>query len=253
MKALVYYSYGDSDVLAVEEDLPEPHAGPGQVRVRTRATSVNPFDWKLPRRLEVLDWRRRIWSLYTEVRHISAYDPATAHALWRAGRDYLFAHHPASPFRPEARHTFTRRRFAPYDAVWRFELPIQDAEPVRITMSTGSDGIVPFQRIGRRCLPTGDTLDVWRLQTYDGGIFLRFETAWPLMRAAPMGAGVTCWTPSRVPISGSVLIARLWSSTSNFAYNPSCAYDPAWACPLAPPGNTVAEIGVGELYEARTD
>ena len=35
----------------------------------------------------------------------------------------------------------------------------------------------------------------------------------------------------------------------NFSYNPSCAYDPAWACPLAPVGNTVAvEIPVGELY-----
>lgn len=31
------------------------------------------------------------------------------------------------------------------------------------------------------------------------------------------------------------------------ALNPSCAYDPAWACPLAPAGNTVAvEIPVGE-------
>jgi uncharacterized protein (DUF1684 family) len=23
----------------------------------------------------------------------------------------------------------------------------------------------------------------------------------------------------------------------NFAYNPSCAYDPTWICPLVPPGN----------------
>ena len=35
----------------------------------------------------------------------------------------------------------------------------------------------------------------------------------------------------------------------NFAYNPSCAYDPAWACPLAPAGNTVlVDIPVGERY-----
>jgi uncharacterized protein (DUF1684 family) len=26
----------------------------------------------------------------------------------------------------------------------------------------------------------------------------------------------------------------------NFAYNPSCAYDPAWACPLAPRENWLA-------------
>ena len=23
----------------------------------------------------------------------------------------------------------------------------------------------------------------------------------------------------------------------NFAFNPSCSYDPSWACPLAPPVN----------------
>ncbi|MGH3849254.1 MAG: DUF1684 domain-containing protein [Pseudonocardiaceae bacterium] len=37
----------------------------------------------------------------------------------------------------------------------------------------------------------------------------------------------------------------------NFAYNPSCAYDRAWACPLAPPGNVLAEaVFAGELYVA---
>ncbi len=29
----------------------------------------------------------------------------------------------------------------------------------------------------------------------------------------------------------------------NFAYNPSCAYDPRWACPLTPPANRL-EIAV---------
>ena len=34
----------------------------------------------------------------------------------------------------------------------------------------------------------------------------------------------------------------------NYAYNPSCAYDPAWTCPLAPPGNTLAvPVQAGEL------
>ena len=34
----------------------------------------------------------------------------------------------------------------------------------------------------------------------------------------------------------------------NFAYPPSCAYDPAWACPLAPAGNTTETVvPVGEL------
>ena len=38
----------------------------------------------------------------------------------------------------------------------------------------------------------------------------------------------------------------------NFSYNPSCAYDPRWVCPLAPPGNRlVAPIRAGEQYPMR--
>ena len=40
----------------------------------------------------------------------------------------------------------------------------------------------------------------------------------------------------------------------NFAYNPSCVYNPAWACPLAPAGNRLpAEVPVGELLPAGYD
>lgn len=35
----------------------------------------------------------------------------------------------------------------------------------------------------------------------------------------------------------------------NLAYNPSCSYDPAWVCPLAPPANRLAvEVRAGERY-----
>ena len=47
MRALVYESYGSpAEVLHVGE-APEPHAGPGQVRIRVRAAGINPVDWKL--------------------------------------------------------------------------------------------------------------------------------------------------------------------------------------------------------------
>ncbi|HSH21247.1 MAG TPA: DUF1684 domain-containing protein, partial [Candidatus Caenarcaniphilales bacterium] len=33
----------------------------------------------------------------------------------------------------------------------------------------------------------------------------------------------------------------------NLAYHPSCAYDPRWNCPLAPPENSIGEaVRVGE-------
>lgn len=46
MRALCFHEYGDPQVLAVE-DVAEPHAAAGQVRIRVLATSVNPVDWKI--------------------------------------------------------------------------------------------------------------------------------------------------------------------------------------------------------------
>ncbi len=46
MKAVQFTRYGDPDVLTVAE-VDEPHAGPGQVRIRVKAASVNAMDWKI--------------------------------------------------------------------------------------------------------------------------------------------------------------------------------------------------------------
>jgi NADPH:quinone reductase-like Zn-dependent oxidoreductase len=46
MKALQFNEYGGPEVLTVA-DAPEPHAGPGQVRIRVKAASVNPIDGKI--------------------------------------------------------------------------------------------------------------------------------------------------------------------------------------------------------------
>lgn len=46
MKAVQCDRLGSPDVLRLAE-LPEPHAGPGQVRIAVRAAGVNPVDWKI--------------------------------------------------------------------------------------------------------------------------------------------------------------------------------------------------------------
>jgi NADPH:quinone reductase-like Zn-dependent oxidoreductase len=45
MRALQFRSYGNPDVIEWA-DAPDPHAGPGQIRIVVRAASVNPIDWK---------------------------------------------------------------------------------------------------------------------------------------------------------------------------------------------------------------
>ncbi|MEU4142930.1 NADP-dependent oxidoreductase [Streptomyces parvulus] len=46
MRAVRYHEYGGVETLVVEE-APEPHAGPGEVRIRVAAAGVNPVDWKV--------------------------------------------------------------------------------------------------------------------------------------------------------------------------------------------------------------
>ncbi|MER7247951.1 NADP-dependent oxidoreductase [Kribbella sp. NPDC000426] len=48
MRAVVFEEYGDPGVLTVQ-DVPEPHAGPGQVRIKVQAAGVNPYDTKIRR------------------------------------------------------------------------------------------------------------------------------------------------------------------------------------------------------------
>jgi NADPH:quinone reductase-like Zn-dependent oxidoreductase len=45
MWALQFTEYGEPEVITLGE-APEPHAGPGQIRIAVRAASVNPIDWK---------------------------------------------------------------------------------------------------------------------------------------------------------------------------------------------------------------
>lgn len=46
MRAARFHDYGPAEILAVDE-VPAPHAGPGQIRIKVAAASVNPIDWKI--------------------------------------------------------------------------------------------------------------------------------------------------------------------------------------------------------------
>lgn len=193
---------------------------------------------------DVLDWRRRVFALYARVR--TASDPAHGHHLWRRGRDRLFAEHPASPLLPEQRAGFAGLRVAPYDPAWRFELEVRPAPATRWEVQTGTDGIVPFQRLGVICVPGVGDLDVWRLTTYGGGVFLPVRDAGCGRPGGGYGGGryvLDTVKGADLGGDGGRLVVDF-----NFAYAPSCAYDPAWACPLAPAGNRVeVAVPVGEL------
>jgi uncharacterized protein (DUF1684 family) len=191
----------------------------------------------------LLDWRRQVAAIYAEVR--ATPDPRVAHQAWQAARNALLASHPESPVPAAARPAFTGAPVAPYDLALRFHAQVDVAtEPVRIEVGTGTDGIVPFERVGVVHLPGVGDLDVWWLASYGGGIFVPIRDTRADGATYPGGRYVLD-TVKGADLGGTdgFLVVDL-----NFAYNPSCAYDPAWACPLAPPGNTVpVPVDAGEL------
>jgi len=211
--------------------------------------------------LQTADWRRRVFALYAEVRRIADADPAAAHEVWVRTRNELFATHPATPLLPEDRAGFPGLPVGPYDPAWRFELEVHaDRSAERLEVETGTDGVVPFERLGSVHLPAvgeadGGQLDVWRLASYGGGIFLPVKDALSRSAGGTYGGGRYLLDTVKGGDlgertgglgGGPVIVLDL-----NFAYNPSCAYDPAWACPLAPPGNVLPfAVPVGERMPA---
>ena len=184
--------------------------------------------------LSLLDWRRRTAALYSAAR--SAADPEAGWRTWRDGRDELFAGHPDSPLDEAARASFRGLPFAPYDPALRFEAALEPARAQRLELPTADDGVVPLDRMGTVDLAGLGRLDVWWLGGYGGGVFL------PLRDGT---AGQTTYGGGRYLLD-TVKGADLGSSGDrlvvdlNFAYHPSCTYDPRWSCPLAPEGNRIA-------------
>ena len=205
-----------------------------------------------PSALQVADWRMRVFALYASVRELSRTDPRSAHSFWRAERDRLFAEHPATPLLPADRAGFAGLRVGDYDSAWRFDCSIiPPDEPVSRVVETGTDGRVPFELLGRIRLDHLGTLDVWRLASYAGGLFLPVRDGLAGKPDGTYGGGRYLLDTVKGAHLGTGNRGNSLVIDFNFAYQPSCAYDPAWACPLAQEGNTLsAPVPVGEFYQS---
>jgi uncharacterized protein (DUF1684 family) len=178
----------------------------------------------------LLDWRRRIFALYAEVR--AADDPERAWRRWVEVRAELYRSHPQSP------RVGGEPSYFPYDAAWRLEARVEAAAPEPIEI----DGF-PFTRFARLRFGDGLSLDAYWLETYGGGVFVPVRDG--TSGAETYGGGRYLLDT----VKGADLGGREGTLVLdfNFAYNPSCAWDPRWACPLTPPANRLAvRIEAGE-------
>jgi uncharacterized protein (DUF1684 family) len=192
--------------------------------------------------LELADYRRTVNEMYDAVRSLRARDPRAAHRLWRERRDELFRSHPQSALPADDRGAFRGLPYYDYDPAFSFTAAVRPLPHERYDVDTSTGGVIPFVRFGVVDLPVG-SLEVLWLEEYSGGVFLPFRDA---------TSGKTTYGGGRYLLDtakGADLGARGDELVLdfNFAYHPSCAYDPRWVCPLAPLSNRLpAAVAAGE-------
>ena len=197
--------------------------------------------------LSLLDWKRRVFALYAAVRTL---EPEAGWELWRETRDELFRSHPQSPLPADRRASFGGIDYWPYDPEARVLAELEDLEaPPEPVETSGIEPILfrPFARSSFELRGERLALEVAWLAAYGGGVFLSFRDT---------TSGRESYGGGRYVLD-TVKGADLGDDDGrlvldfNFAYNPSCAYDPGWVCPVAPPANRLqVAVGAGERYAA---
>lgn len=169
-------------------------------------------------------------------------DPSIALAHWRAVRELLFREHPQSPVPPNARNAFEAHHFD-HDPSLRFEVEVEPAPPPppgAFTLELPNSGAdtLAFARFGRIEIPFPDgprPLSVFWMTGYSGGLFIPFRDATNGAETYAAGRYLVDGAKS-ADLGGDPARGTLFVDF-NFAYQPSCAFDPRWVCPLAPPEN----------------
>ena len=193
--------------------------------------------------LELLDWRRRVAELFVDLRQRP---PDAASLAWfRNHKDTLFREHPQSPIPEAYRQDFPGLNYWPFDPAVRVEahfVPLDTAPPPTPPSE------VAFRRIGHLEFQIENqplTLGAFWIEGYAGGLFVPFKDA--TSGHETYGGGRYLLDTIKSADLGSDAATGTVVLDFNYAYHPSCTYDPRWVCPLAPPDSRLTiPIRAGE-------
>jgi uncharacterized protein (DUF1684 family) len=192
--------------------------------------------------LELLDWRRRVSELFADLRSRS-HDAETL-AWFRAQKDALFKQHPQSPIPAPERQQFSGLVYWPYDPAARVEAHFTPTDEP----SPKAQGETAFTRIGTLTFELNAeplSLAAFWIEGYAGGLFVPFTDA--TSGHETYGGGRYLLDTVKSADLGSDAATDTLVLDFNYAYHPSCTYDPRWICPLAPPDSRLAiPIRAGE-------
>ena len=154
----------------------------------------------------------------------------TALSDFRAAKDEFYGTSPDSPLLPEQKRSFAGLHYYPEAPDLAFEVvPELFEDPELIDMQTSTGDAARYLRWARLALPVGigqARLTVFRDPGSDS-FFLPFQDA---------GRGAETYGAGRYVDVEELADGRL-RIDFNYAYNPYCAYNDGWSCPLPPAEN----------------
>jgi uncharacterized protein (DUF1684 family) len=144
---------------------------------------------------------------------------------FRASKDDFFAHNPRSPLTPEQKKHFHGLTYFPENPDLRLELPLEKLENAKsIQIQTTTGHIQEYTRFGLIHFQVEGQAATLTIYTNEYGLFLPFVDSLAGAETYPAGRYLE---PVEME-DGRYLV------DFNLAYNPYCAYNDAWSCPLTP-------------------
>ena len=194
------------------------------------------------------EWRRTVSEMYFDVRRASPTGRPAALATFRARRDRLFDNHPQSPLDGEQRAGFDGLPYYAYDPAWRVVGALDTSlQPKSRAVQLDGDGEFRYTRVTQavfRVAGVEARLNLYWIEGYGGGLFLPFGDA--TNGGETYGGGRYLFDTIKGADLG--VCEKEIVLDFNYAYNPSCAYNSRWVCPLAPPENRLEfPVKAGEL------
>lgn len=166
---------------------------------------------------------------------------------FRREKDEFFAHHPQSPLDPVQRAAFTGLRYFPENPDLVFDLGLDsDVDHSELPMSTSTGGSQVYRRAGVVRFPVEGQEATLMLYESEGhaGLFVPFRDTTSGKESYGAGRYVDLPPADR----GGVELDL------NYAYNPYCAYNDQWSCPLPPVENWLSvPIRAGEMSFPRPE
>jgi len=150
---------------------------------------------------------------------------------FRARKDEFFETHPQSPLTQEQRENFAGLQYFPPDPALYFEVEIdQFSEQKELTMQTTTGDLRQYTRFGKVHFTVAGEAAELTVFASDHGFFIPFVDS----QAGKETYGAGRYLDPEVKPDGRLVL------DFNLAYNPYCAYNDLYSCPLPPAENRLS-------------